>query len=741
METEKETRKLEIVVQKIEKERIRGIKFSIMGIPLWVVCYLAYFIMCDAFGVTPEMSAFSFLVIPVTLTLLVTLFIYSPIPAKLGIPPKYYPYFALILHNIVLLYLNSRMSDQFNGYFVLFGTLNGLLFVNHTAGTLMSLLLSLGSGSTYFIMNHFYEVPFGADEEVFLFFFITTSITISMINGFSKKRRQQFYSVKKEVEKQHTELKRMDEFKTRFFKNVSHELRTPLTLIINYLSELSATQKSNQLISTSLQSSYKLYYLINQLLDFQRLSKGSKEETHACVDLSHYILAAAPFLEAACKKKNIRFDAIVSDTKPSLVKGSVENMEKIIFGLVANSIKHTEEQKSITVSIQKIEKTNRLLISVKDNGKGYSKESVEKFLQDFSNINDSSPGYSSIDLGITLVKELVEEMNGSIAIKSEPGKGAEFIIKLPLTDGRKEICDILIVDDEENVHTLLEKLLAEQLPDVTYKKAYNAKEARQLLDQFKFKCIICDVFLPGENGVDFLKYVSKSHPGTTRTLLTGHADSDIVKNAVNEFIADLVFYKPWRDSEIVILIKKAREVSKITDDESFDYSDYKPKDWHLGMLTEAVNFSEDKIIRKRELKKNSDLVLVVESQTDMRDYIVHTLQKNNFTAIAAGDIKHGVNQAKSHKPDIIIVDWVMNDQSGPQFIEELNKDKLLSTIPTILLTAQGDAESELIEKESHANAYLGKPFNELELKSIVKNLIELDRVNKELTTMKSKVNL
>ena len=128
----------------------------------------------------------------------------------------------------------------------------------------------------------------------------------------------------------------------------------------------------------------------------------------------------------------------------------------------------------------------------------------------------------------------------------------------------------------------------------------------------------------------------------------------------------------------------------------------------------------------------SELVLVVDDLADMRDLIAGSLKKRNYRVATAPNGKRGVEIAKEIRPDLIITDWMMPQMSGPELIEELKSDDELNSVPIILLTAKSDEESKLIGTQIGADSFLGKPFNDQELGSIVKNLLSLKSKEREV---------
>ena len=116
----------------------------------------------------------------------------------------------------------------------------------------------------------------------------------------------------------------------------------------------------------------------------------------------------------------------------------------------------------------------------------------------------------------------------------------------------------------------------------------------------------------------------------------------------------------------------------------------------------------------------------------MRELIAGSLQRHQYGVVTAANGRLGLKAARHHTPDLIVTDWMMPEMSGPEMIKQLKSDPAYAAIPIILLTAKSDEESKLIGTEIGADGFLGKPFNEQELTSLVRNLVQLKSREKEL---------
>jgi signal transduction histidine kinase/class 3 adenylate cyclase len=153
-------------------------------------------------------------------------------------------------------------------------------------------------------------------------------------------------------------------------------------------------------------------------------------------------------------------------------------------------------------------------------------------------------------------------------------------------------------------------------------------------------------------------------------------------------------------------------------------SEFEVREWLLDGGKEAAD-SADQEDRQAPEEGPGQVVLVVDDLADMRLLISNTLKNRNYRILTAPDGKRGLELAAKHRPDLIITDWMMPVMNGPEFIKKLKSDASLASIPVVLLTARSDEESKLLGTELGADAFIGKPFNDLELVSMVRNLLQL----------------
>jgi signal transduction histidine kinase len=231
-----------------------------------------------------------------------------------------------------------------------------------------------------------------------------------------------------------------DKLKTEFIANMSHELRTPLNIIfstvqlsslyINNAPESLDTTKMIQHTTLIKQNCYRLLRLINNIIDITKIDSGFMElnlkKANIVEVVENITLSTAEYVQS--KSRNLIFD---TDTEEKVMIFDLDKMERIILNLISNATKFTKPGDTIEVTIY--DKEEFVILSVKDNGIGISKDNLEKIFERFKQVGPLlSRTHEGSGIGLSLVKSLVEMHDGKISVKSTYGEGTEFIIELPV---------------------------------------------------------------------------------------------------------------------------------------------------------------------------------------------------------------------------------------------------------------------------------------------------------------------
>lgn len=340
---------------------------------------------------------------------------------------------------------------------------------------------------------------------------------------------------KKKIEEQASQLKELDEMKSRFFANISHELRTPLTLIqapvkemLSEWTEQVSPEKARSQLKLIERNSERLKSLIEELLDLSRLKQETLLIDAKPVDLNKwFVLFLEPYQSlAALKGIRLKLEHELAHTS-SLVL-DIDKFEKILSNLVTNALKFTPKKGQI--SIASAFKGGMLRVEVCDTGVGISEKEQNKIFDRFYQGKETSQlSEEGLGLGLALSKEMTELMAGSLSVESKVGEGSTFILELPvqefepvtMNDEEKYVDEhieeasaplspelsVLIAEDNDEMRAYIGSLLGSQLK---VHSAANGKEALDMVTKVSPNLIISDVMMPVMDGFELSKALRNS---------------------------------------------------------------------------------------------------------------------------------------------------------------------------------------------------------------------------------------
>nr|WP_176736985.1 response regulator [Oligoflexus tunisiensis] len=559
------------------------------------------------------------------------------------------------------------------------------------------------------------------------------------LDRFSKNLQAEVERQTEELRSQHEillsqkqELIEMDRQKTTFFQNISHELRTPLTLMMFPLGQLSKEIPHHSGIGMLSRNTERLHRLVNQILDFQKITSPDYQPTnHIPVDVLSILKACVSYFEEASTSKGVKVKLDHAGHERIVVKGTVDYLEKIFFNYLSNALKYAPS--SSTILVEAALQDERARIAIKDQGKGIPKEQQSTLFKAFSQVADGSQQrFDSTGLGLALARELATAMQGEVGVESELDRGATFWLELPIHDVEKPIVDVLFVDDEPAVRYHIEDILMRG-GIATIETAESVVTAKDILNRKRVRCLITDANMPGaEDGIDLLRYIAKVQPDCKRLMITGTDSNELLTEIVNAKLVERFYRKPFDIAQILPDLQQWIRESPVKDDVTTEDSGegFSRLRTHMTLSHEENDSSDSQ--DAQEGMPEAPLVLVIDDIADMRKIIREVLQDQGYRVATAGDGLAGIEAAQTHQPDLIITDWMMPRLSGPELIQKLKLEKDLGSIPTVLLTAKNDQESKLQGTQIGANAYLGKPFDRLELISTVENLLQLKTREREI---------
>ncbi len=238
-----------------------------------------------------------------------------------------------------------------------------------------------------------------------------------------------------ELAKLNEELKKLNKIKSDFVSSVSHELRTPLTSIKGYASILVAgklgdlTKPQKERLEKIDKHSNNLTRLVNNMLDISRIESGKIQMSIKDSSIKEIMDSVEDLMAPQIKEKNINFETDISKAKER-IKADPSQIERVFINLVGNAVKFTPEKGTVTVKAE--DKPGFVEFTVKDTGIGMTREDAERIFDEFFRAQSAlDKNIKGTGLGLSLVKKIIEAHKGTIWVKSELGKGTEFIFTIP----------------------------------------------------------------------------------------------------------------------------------------------------------------------------------------------------------------------------------------------------------------------------------------------------------------------
>ena len=243
--------------------------------------------------------------------------------------------------------------------------------------------------------------------------------------------------------------------KTTFLNNMSHDIRTPMNAIIGFTAlcakSVNDPKKITEYLNKISTSSNHLLSLINDILDMSRIESGKvRIEDHEVYlpDIFHNLKT---IIQSDAENKNLKLYIDTSGVKDENIFCDKLRLNQILLNLMSNAIKYTNPGGTVSLSVEqnpcKREDYAEFVFSVKDTGIGMSKEFLKVVFQPFERMQSATvSGIQGTGLGMSITKNLVEMMGGTITVSSEEGKGSKFTVTLQFKKSKKRVVSEKITD-------------------------------------------------------------------------------------------------------------------------------------------------------------------------------------------------------------------------------------------------------------------------------------------------------
>jgi len=473
--------------------------------------------------------------------------------------------------------------------------------------------------------------------------------------------------------------------KSEFLANMSHEIRTPLNAILGYgeILQFEARKLKRPDFIEDLKAiefaGRHLLSLINEILELSKIQAGKMEIYPEAFDLSQFIDGVVSTVKPLAQRKNNKLEVIKQDLPDSMYSDS-SRIRQILLNLLGNSCKFTEEGEiQLTVIRKTIDGVKWIYFTIGDTGIGMDPGKISGLFEEFSQADSSTTRkHGGTGLGLTISKRLAQLLGGDIQATSELGKGASFTAFFPencsqlksegtpnrwsewagrflgeepnfISEGNSntalsidsQVDNILVINEDEVVCNLIKRFLEKEGCKVEI--ACEVKQGLRLAEQIRPLVIILDALIRGSSGLELLSQIRNNERlKNTPVILLTEEETSRGGEGPTEYLS-----KPLDWDQFITVFKK--------------------------YLTRPADFS----------------IMVVEDDAINREALTRILNKGGWKVIEAIDGPSAFELLKENKtPGMILLDLVLPEMNGFEFITRLRQNQEWKSIPIIINSAK-----------------------------------------------------
>ncbi|MDF1882344.1 response regulator [Sulfurimonas sp. SAG-AH-194-C21] len=328
------------------------------------------------------------------------------------------------------------------------------------------------------------------------------------------------------LEKAKAEAIQANKIKSTFLANMSHEIRTPLNASMGFIDIIQEDFDDETLlyyVDIIKNNNESLLSIVNDILDSDKIDSEQLAINIEAMDIRKTVEQVVHLFSAKANENNLRIDINIANDMLKTSDSDPLRVRQILSNLLSNAVKFSKDSTNIVLSVYM--RGTDIVFSVKDNGIGISKEYQKEIFTPFTQADSTTTKeFGGTGLGLCISKKLAQLLGGNIELKSELGKGSEFIFFIKsknINRGMKETKELTKKSKQDNVnfdgsHVLLVEdteanqvymgILFKKL-NLTYDLAKNGEEAIEMFKKFKYDVIIMDENMPIMCGIEATKHI------------------------------------------------------------------------------------------------------------------------------------------------------------------------------------------------------------------------------------------
>ena len=524
-------------------------------------------------------------------------------------------------------------------------------------------------------------------------------VIVGICAGAAVRFRFMFYQkVKDEAERMKAEA--MDAYvaKDMFLINMSHEIRTPMNAIVGTV-DLLLDRDVNEHVSDSiyniLNSCNALLSITDELMDLSRSENGEIELFVSTYDLSDLLMEVINMMTVRLTESNLSFFVEINNKIPRFLYGDASKLRQVFVNLLNNAVKFTESGKIVLRVDYRLMNSDsiELITDVEDTGIGIRKEDMGRlFKRKNDETGEDGTAVDGTGIGLAICKEIVDEMNGQISVRSEFQNGSVFTFRIPQ---RFTSMDTVAYVPETGEHRIL----------VFEKDMEYAMHVKKILDDLGISCDVAK----NPHDMELLMNINRYSRIFIANERFEECESFLNKRLVEDnIVAFLNIDDNVRIEKATTVLTRPIHALNIA-----------------ALLKNETNTYVREITRKGGFECPNATILVVDDNYTNLNVASAIISKYNANVITALSGKDCLRLLKEHDVDMIFLDYMMPEMNGIDTLEHIRRipGSKYVALPVIALTANVVSGAREMFLEAGFDDFLAKPISIDKMEKVIRKYL------------------